>query len=239
LPADRAAAPGQRQQRTGQADPHQRRRRPAGFSSTVLSGLFDVDGGGEALAEALDRVCREASEAVADGARVLVLSDRDSDHLMAPIPSLLLVSAVHHHLVRTKERLRVALVVESGDAREVHHNAAMRWYGAAAVRPYLAVETIEDMIATGELTGIQPEEAINNYIQALVKGVLKVMSKMGISTVSAYTAAQAFEAVGLSRELVDRYFCGTPSKISGVGLDVLAEEVAKRHRRAHPDNPTE
>ncbi|KEI44492.1 glutamate synthase large subunit [Saccharopolyspora rectivirgula] len=210
-----------------------------GFSSTVLSGLFDVDGGGEALAEALDRVCREASEAVADGARVLVLSDRDSDHLMAPIPSLLLVSAVHHHLVRTKERLRVALVVESGDAREVHHIAALLGYGAAAVNPYLAFETIEDMIATGEITGIQPEEAINNYIQSLVKGVLKVMSKMGISTVSAYTAAQAFEAVGLSRELVDRYFCGTPSKISGVGLDVLAEEVAKRHRRAHPDNPTE
>uniref|UniRef100_UPI0004A2DD6E glutamate synthase central domain-containing protein n=1 Tax=Saccharopolyspora rectivirgula TaxID=28042 RepID=UPI0004A2DD6E len=210
-----------------------------GFSSTVLSGLFDVDGGGEALAEALDRVCREASEAVADGARGLVLSDRDSDHLMAPIPSLLLVSAVHHHLVRTKERLRVALVVESGDAREVHHIAALLGYGAAAVNPYLAFETIEDMIATGEITGIQPEEAINNYIQSLVKGVLKVMSKMGISTVSAYTAAQAFEAVGLSRELVDRYFCGTPSKISGVGLDVLAEEVAKRHRRAHPDNPTE
>ncbi|MCC5697836.1 glutamate synthase subunit alpha, partial [Klebsiella pneumoniae] len=169
-----------------------------------------VDGGGEALAEALDRVCREASEAVADGARVLVLSDRDSDHLMAPIPSLLLVSAVHHHLVRTKERLRVALVVESGDAREVHHIAALLGYGAAAVNPYLAFETIEDMIATGEITGIQPEEAINNYIQSLVKGVLKVMSKMGISTVSAYTAAQAFEAVGLSRELVDRYFCGTP-----------------------------
>ncbi|GAA0520711.1 glutamate synthase [Saccharopolyspora subtropica] len=210
-----------------------------GFASAVLSGLYEVGGGGAALAEAIERVRQEASEAIAAGARVLVLSDRDSDHRMAPIPSLLLVSAVHQHLVRTKERLRVALVVESGDAREVHHIATLLGYGAAAVNPYLAFETIEDMIATGEITGIRPKVAIRNYVQALVKGVLKVMSKMGISTVGAYTGAQVFEAVGLSKELVDEYFHGTASKLGGVGLDVLAEEVAQRHRRAYPDNPTE
>ncbi|MCA1187104.1 glutamate synthase large subunit [Saccharopolyspora sp. 6T] len=210
-----------------------------GFACTVLSGLYEADGGGAALAEAVERVREEASEAIRAGARVLVLSDRDSDHRMAPIPSLLLVSAVHHHLVRTKERLKVALVVESGDAREVHHIAALLGFGAAAVNPYLAFETIEDMIATGQITGIRPRVAIRNYVQALVKGVLKVMSKMGISTVGAYTAAQIFEAVGLSKELVAEYFTGTGTQLGGVELDALAEEVAQRHRRAYPDNPTD
>lgn len=210
-----------------------------GFACTVLSGLYEVDGGGAALAAAIERVRREASEAIANGARTLVLSDRDSDHRMAPIPSLLLVSAVHHHLVRTKERLRVALVVESGDCREVHHVAALLSYGAAAVNPYLAFETIEDLISQGAITGVPAHKAIRNYVKALVKGVLKIMSKMGISTVGAYTAAQVFEAVGLSNDLLDEYFTGTQSKLGGVHLDVLAEEVALRHRRAHPDNPTD
>ncbi|GGU36123.1 glutamate synthase large subunit [Lentzea flava] len=210
-----------------------------GFACTVLSGLYEVDGGGEALAAAIERVRREASEAIANGARTLVLSDRDSDHRMAPIPSLLLVSAVHHHLVRTKERLRVALVVESGDCREVHHVAALLSYGAAAVNPYLAFETIEDLISQGAITGVPAHKAIRNYVKALVKGVLKIMSKMGISTVGAYTAAQIFEAVGLSNDLLDEYFTGTQSKLGGAGLDVLAEEVALRHRRAFPDNPTD
>ncbi|GAB2973650.1 glutamate synthase large subunit [Amycolatopsis acidiphila] len=210
-----------------------------GFACTVLSGLFEVDGGGKALAEAIERVRREASEAIAAGARTLVLSDRDSDHRMAPIPSLLLVSAVHHHLVRTKERLRVALVVETGDAREVHHIALLLGYGAAAVNPYLAFETIEDLINQGMLTGIEPRQAVRNYMKALVKGVQKIMSKMGISTVSAYTAAQVFESLGLSQDVLDEYFTGTVSKLGGVGLDVLAEEVAIRHRRAYPDNPTD
>jgi glutamate synthase (NADPH) large chain len=210
-----------------------------GLACATVSGHYDVRGGGAALAEAIEQVRREVSVAIAGGARVLVLTDRDSSHRMAPIPSLLLVSAVHHHLVQTKERLRVALVVESGDAREVHHIAALLGYGAAAVNPYLAFETIEDLIATGEITGLQPGVAIRNYVQALVKGVLKVMSKMGISTVGAYTAAQIFEAVGLSHDVVDEYFCGTQSRISGVGLDVLAEEVARRHRTAYPENPAE
>ncbi|WP_027943227.1 glutamate synthase large subunit [Amycolatopsis taiwanensis] len=210
-----------------------------GYACTVLSGLFEVDGGGKALAAAVERVRREASEAIAAGARTLVLSDRDSDHRMAPIPSLLLVSAVHHHLVRTRERLRVALVVETGDAREVHHVALLLGYGAAAVNPYLAFESIEDMIAQGVLTGIEPRQAIRNYVKALVKGVLKIMSKMGISTVGAYTAAQVFESFGLSQDVLDEYFTGTVSKLGGVGLDVLAEEVAIRHRRAYPENPTD
>ncbi|UOZ11252.1 glutamate synthase large subunit [Amycolatopsis sp. WQ 127309] len=210
-----------------------------GFACSVLSGLYEADGGAEALASAVERVRREASEAIAAGARTLVLSDRDSDHRMAPIPSLLLVSAVHHHLVRTKERLRVALVVESGDAREVHHIALLLGYGAAAVNPYLAFETIEDMIGQGAVTGIESGKAIRNYVQALVKGVLKIMSKMGISTVGAYTAAQVFESLGLAQDLLDEYFTGTSSKLGGVRLDVLAEEVAVRHRRAYPDNPTD
>ncbi|MEV6715499.1 glutamate synthase large subunit [Lentzea sp. NPDC051208] len=210
-----------------------------GFACTVLSGLYEVDGGGDALAAAIERVRREASEAIANGARTLVLSDRDSDHRMAPIPSLLLVSSVHHHLVRTKERLRVALVVESGDCREVHHVAALLSYGAAAVNPYLAFETIEDLISQGAITGVPAHKAVRNYVKALVKGVLKIMSKMGISTVGAYTAAQIFEAVGLSNDLLDEYFTGTQSKLGGAGLEVLAEEVALRHRRAYPDNPTD
>ncbi|HEY0639213.1 MAG TPA: glutamate synthase large subunit [Pseudonocardiaceae bacterium] len=210
-----------------------------GFASAVLSGLYDVAGGGAALAAAVERVRAEASAAIAAGARILVLSDRDSDHARAPIPSLLLVSAVHHHLVRQRERTRVALVVETGDAREVHHVALLLGYGAAAVNPYLAFETIEDLVSEGVLTGLSPRAAVANYVGALVKGVLKVMSKMGISTVGAYTAAQVFQAVGLAREVVDEYFTGTASPLGGVGLDVLAAEVAARHRRAYPDNPAD
>src|SRR6185437_11465336 len=154
-------------------------------------------------------------------------------------PSLLAVSAVHHHLVRTKERTTVALVVESGDAREVHHIAMLIGFGAAAVNPYLAFESIEDLIREGELTGIEPATAVRNYLKALGKGVMKVMSKMGISTIASYTAAQAFEAVGINKGVVDEYLTGTPTQLGGVGLDVLAEEVKLRHRRAYPENPTE
>ncbi|HTI20009.1 MAG TPA: glutamate synthase large subunit [Kutzneria sp.] len=210
-----------------------------GFACTVLSGLYEVDGGGAALAAAIERVRRQASEAIAAGARTLVLSDRDSDHRMAPIPSLLLVSAVHHHLVRTKERLRVALVVETGDCREVHHVALLLGYGAAAVNPYLAFETIEDLISQHAIAHVEPRVAIRRYVTALVKGVLKIMSKMGISTVGAYTAAQVFEAVGIAEPLLDEYFTGTHSKLGGVSLDELAAEVAVRHRRAYPDNPAD
>ena len=210
-----------------------------GLRTKVLRALYDVERGGEGLAEALEDLRIRACEAIAKGARTLVISDRDSDHTKAPIPSLLAVSAVHHHLVHTKERTTVALVVESGDAREVHHIAMLIGFGAAAVNPYLAFESIEDLIREGELTGIEPTTAVRNYLKALGKGVTKVMSKMGISTVASYTGAQAFEAIGLNRDIVDEYFTGTPSQLGGVGLDVLAEEVKLRHRRAYPENPTE
>ena len=210
-----------------------------GFAATVISGLYEVDGGERALADALDRVRRQASEAIGVGKSILVLSDRDSDAQWAPIPALLLVSAVHHHLVGTRERTQAALVVECGDAREVHHIALLLGYGAAAVNPYLAFESIEDMITSGWLQDIECAEAIDHYVKALVKGVRKVMSKMGISTVSGYTAAQGFEAVGLSQEFVDEFFTGTSSKLGGGGLDVVAREAAERHRQAHPENPGE
>ncbi|MCW2592812.1 MAG: glutamate synthase large subunit [Mycobacterium sp.] len=210
-----------------------------GLRTAVLRALYDVERGGEGLADALEDLRIRACEAIAKGARTLVISDRDSDHTKAPIPSLIAVSAVHHHLVRTKERTTVALVVESGDAREVHHIAMLIGFGAAAVNPYLAFESIEDLIREGELTGIEPATAVRNYLKALGKGVMKVMSKMGISTVASYTGAQAFEAIGLNRDVVDEYLTGTPSQLGGVGLDVLAEEVKLRHRRAYPENPTE
>ncbi|MBV8347763.1 MAG: glutamate synthase large subunit, partial [Mycolicibacterium sp.] len=210
-----------------------------GLKAKVLRALFEVGRGGEGLADALDDLTARASEAIANGARTLVISDRDSDHTKAPIPSLLAVSAVHHHLVRTKERTNVALVVETGDAREVHHLAMLIGFGAAAVNPYLAFESIEDLIREGELTGIEQAAAVRNYLKALGKGVLKVMSKMGISTVASYTAAGAFEAIGLNRAVIDQYFTGTSSQIGGVGLDVIAEEVRQRHRHAYPENPTE
>ncbi|MDY6871847.1 MAG: glutamate synthase large subunit [Actinomycetota bacterium] len=210
-----------------------------GLRATVLKALYDVERGGEGLADALDDLRARASDAIADGARTLIISDRDSDHTRAPIPSLLAVSAVHHHLVRTKQRTKVALVVESGDAREVHHVAMLIGFGAAAVNPYLAFETIEDLIREGELTGIETTAAVRNYLKALGKGVTKVMSKMGISTVASYTAAQAFEAVGIDRDVIDEYFTGTPTQLGGIDLDVIAEEVKLRHRRAYPENPTE
>jgi glutamate synthase domain-containing protein 2/glutamate synthase domain-containing protein 1/glutamate synthase domain-containing protein 3 len=210
-----------------------------GLRTAVLRGLYDVERGGNGLADALEDLRLRASEAIANGSRTLVISDRDSDHTRAPIPSLLAVAAVHHHLVRSKERTKVALVVESGDAREVHHIALLIGYGAAAVNPYLAFESIEDLIREGELTGIETATAVRNYLKALGKGVMKVMSKMGISTVASYTGAQCFEAIGLSRAIVDEYLSGTVSQLGGVGLDVLAEEVRLRHRRAYPENPTE
>ncbi len=206
-----------------------------GYGTHVVKGLFRVDGGGAELARRLDEICAEASAAIADGARIVVLSDRHSDATWAPIPSLLLTSAVHHHLIREKTRTQVGLVVEAGDVREVHHVALLIGYGAAAVNPYLAMESVEDLAREGvQLPDIAPDKAVHNLVKALGKGVLKVMSKMGVSTVASYTGAQIFEAVGLGEELVDRYFTGTTSRLGGVGLDVLAEEVARRHAKAYP-----
>jgi len=211
------------------------------LKAVTISGLFRVSGGGLALKRALDAIRHEVSNAIDDGARIIVLSDRNSDDVLAPIPSLLLTAAVHHHLVREKKRTQVGLVIECGDAREVHHMALLVGYGAGAINPYLAFESIEDMIAEdlNGLGGIDPHKAVKNYIKASGKGVLKVMSKMGVSTVASYTGAQIFEAIGLGRELVDDFFTGTVSRLGGIGLDEIAAEVAARHAMAHPTRPEE
>nr|WP_181310678.1 glutamate synthase large subunit [Nocardioides campestrisoli] len=205
-----------------------------GFITHVSRGLYEVDGGGEALARRLDEICREVSDAIARGARIIVLSDRHSTAELAPIPSLLMTAAVHHHLVREKTRTQVGLVIEAADVREVHHVALLMGYGAAAVNPYLAMESVEDLAREGHYVTLEPERAVKNLVKALGKGVLKVMSKMGVSTVASYTGAQIFEAVGLSQEVVDKYFTGTTSKLGGIGLDTIAEEVARRHATAYP-----
>ncbi len=207
-----------------------------GLRTHVARGLYPVAGGGAALAERLTEICAEVSTAISDGAQVIVLSDRHSTADLAPIPSLLLTAAVHHHLVREKTRTQVGLVVEAGDVREVHHVALLVGYGAAAVNPYLAMESVEDLAAEGYFVSAEPAVAVRNLVKSLGKGVLKVMSKMGISTVASYTGAQVFEAIGLSHELVDQYFTGTTSKLGGVGIDTIAEEVARRHATAYPRN---
>src|SRR5690349_2831777 len=205
-----------------------------GMKAATLSGLYRVSGGGDALAARIEEITHEVDAAMEDGARLIVLSDRHSDAEHAPIPSLLLTSAVHHHLIRTKKRTQVGLLVEAGDVREVHHVALLIGYGAAAVNPYLAMESVEDLARDGFYVKVEPEVAVKHLIKGLGKGVLKVMSKMGVSTVASYTGAQIFEAIGLSQAVVDRYFTGTTSKLGGVGLDVIAEEVAKRHATAYP-----
>ncbi|WP_274029529.1 glutamate synthase large subunit [Streptomyces sp. MMBL 11-1] len=206
-----------------------------GMKAATLSGLYRVGGGGEALAARIEQICTEVDAAIEDGARLIVLSDRHSDAEHAPIPSLLLTSAVHHHLIRTKQRTQVGLLVEAGDVREVHHVALLIGYGAAAVNPYLAMESVEDLVRAGTfIENIESEQAIRNLIYALGKGVLKVMSKMGISTVASYRGAQVFEAVGLDEAFVATYFNGTATKIGGAGLDTVAKEVAARHTKAYP-----
>ena len=174
-----------------------------GMKAATLSGLYRVSGGGDALAARIEAICKETDAAIEGGARLIVLSDRHSDAEHAPIPSLLLTAAVHHHLIRTKQRTQVGLLVEAGDVREVHHVALLIGYGAAAVNPYLAMESVEDLVRAGTfIEGLEPEQAIRNLIYALGKGVLKVMSKMGISTVASYRGAQVFEAVGLDEAFV-------------------------------------
>ncbi|HZJ04188.1 MAG TPA: glutamate synthase large subunit [Nocardioidaceae bacterium] len=205
-----------------------------GYSTYVSRGLYHVEGGGEALADRIDEICAEVSAAIAGGCRIIVLSDRHSTAELAPIPTLLLTGAVHHHLVREKTRTQVGLIVEAGDVREVHHVALLIGYGAAAVNPYLAMESVEDLARDGFYVDVEPPVAVANLVRSLGKGVLKVMSKMGVSTVASYTGAQIFEAVGLSQQLVDRYFTGTVSKLGGVELDTIAEEVTLRHRKAYP-----
>jgi glutamate synthase (ferredoxin) len=204
----------------------------ARFKSLTLPILFRVDGGAAGLERALTALCRQASTAIATGHDFLILSDRALDKDHAPIPALLAVAAVHHHLIRAGTRTRVGLVLESGEPREVHHFALLIGYGAGAINPYLAFETLDDLIRQEQLKGITYEKAVYNYIKAITKGVLKVMSKMGISTAASYCGAQIFEAIGLNQQFVDRYFTGTSSRVSGIGLDVVAKETLSRMTRA-------
>jgi glutamate synthase (NADPH/NADH) large chain len=205
-----------------------------GFAAHIVRGLFPVAGDGQALRQRLREICVDVSQAIADGARLIVLSDRDGDADNAPIPSLLLTATVHHHLIREKTRTNVGLIVEAGDVREVHHAAVLIGYGAAAINPYLAMESAEDLVHQGVIVGITPEKAVRNLIKSLGKGVLKVMSKMGISTIASYTGAQVFEAIGLSQELVDEFFVGTTSRLGGIGLETIAAETIARHHIAYP-----
>ncbi|MGZ7019004.1 MAG: glutamate synthase large subunit [Acidimicrobiia bacterium] len=210
----------------------------SGYKPVTIDALYPVLGGGDALRLAIERIRRQVSDAISGGVNLVILSDRYATEEHAPIPSLLITAAVHHHLIREKTRTRVGLVIETGEAREVHHIALLIGYGAAAVNPYLVFDAMRDLIREGHLE-LTPRMAAKNYMKAAGKGVLKIMSKMGISTVASYTGAQVFEAIGLSQELVDEYFTGTTTRLGGVGLDVLAAEVAAHHEHAYPDRPSE
>jgi glutamate synthase (ferredoxin) len=204
--------------------------------SETLSTLFDARQPKGAMRAALDKLCAEATRAVDGGASLLILSDRGIDHNHVAIPALLAVGAVHHHLIREGTRTKVGIVVESAEPREVHHMAVLIGYGAGAINPYLALETLEDLCTTGYMTSdVDFHTAEKNYVKALHKGVLKVMSKMGISTLQSYRGAQIFEAVGLNQDFIDQYFTWTPSRIGGIGVDDVEEETRVRHRYAYPE----
>ena len=206
------------------------------FRSATLPMLMPAADGPAGMAPALDDLFRRADAAIAGGATILILSDRGVDAGHAPLPALLATAGLHHHLVRTRQRTKVGLVVETGEAREVHHFALLIGYGAGAVNPWLALDAVREMVADGSLEVAPPyAEAEANVLKALKKGVVKVMSKMGISTVQSYRGAQIFEAVGLNEDLIDRYFTGTVSRISGAGLDQIAAETLARHARAFPE----
>ncbi len=206
-----------------------------GFKSITCPILFPVADGASGLEKAMDDLCAKVSQAIKDGINVVVISDRGVNKDWAPIPSLLAVAGLHHHLIREGTRTQVGLVLESGEPREVHQYSLLIGYGCGAINPYLAFETLDDMMRQGLLTGIDHKTACKNYLKAAMKGVVKVLSKMGISTIQSYWGAQIFEAVGLKQDFIDKYFTGTPSRIEGVGIDVIAKEVLLRHQHAFPD----
>ncbi|MCY6491580.1 glutamate synthase large subunit [Leptolyngbya sp. GGD] len=203
-----------------------------GFKSTTIAIVFDPKSGVKGLESAIDNLCTQADQAIEAGINLIILSDRSVDAENAPIPALLAVAGVHHHLIRTGARTRVGLVLESGEPREVHHFAMLIGYGCGAINPYLAFETIESMIAQGLLPNLEYATACKNYIKSATKGVIKVASKIGISTIQSYRGAQIFEAVGLNRSVVDRYFTWTASRIEGVDLEVITQEALLRHHQA-------
>jgi len=198
--------------------------------ATTIDTLFKAVGGAKAMEQAIDELCKRASRAIKSGYNLLILSDRGVDEDYAPIPSLLAATAVHNHLVKEETRTQVALIIESGEPREVMHFALLIGYGASAVNPYLAIESLEDMHWRGYLPkGMTFDAALKNFKKAINKGLLKTFSKMGISTLQSYRGAQVFEAIGLNKDLVKKYFSGTTSRIEGVGLDVLAREALMKH----------
>jgi len=201
------------------------------FKSITLPMLYEVNGGERSLEAALTELCRQSAAAIAGGYGVIILSDRGVDKDKAAIPALLAVSSIHHYLIREGTRTQVGFVVESGEPREIHHFALLLGYGAAAINPYLVFDILRDLTAQGHL-GVDIDHTISNYLKAINKGIVKVISKMGISTIQSYCGAQVFEAVGLKEDLVDRYFTWTPSRIGGVGLEVIAEESRIRHKQA-------
>lgn len=207
------------------------------YKPFVVHGLYQVGGGGKALEARLEEIFDEVDHAIEEGKNFIVLSDRDSNHTWGPIPSLLLTSAVQHHLLRTHTRTQVSMAVEAGDVREIHHVALLIAYGAACVNPYLAFESVEDL-ARGGFLDVDAKTGVENLRKALSVGVLKIMSKMGVSTIMSYRGAQLFEAVGLNQDVIDKYFTGTTSRVGGIGLDEIAEEVATRHRVAYPNQWT-
>jgi glutamate synthase (ferredoxin) len=208
-----------------------------GFKAAVLPILYPVSLGGAGLSKAVEALCVQADKAIREGSNIIILSDRGMDKDFAPIPALMAVSGLHHHLIREGRRTRCSLILESGEPREVHHFALLIGYGVSAINPYLAFETLDDMLRDGLVEGIDHEHAVKNYIKAAVKGVLKVCSKMGISTIQSYRGAQIFEAIGLNQSVVDKYFTWTPSRIEGIGINEIAEEVRQRHERAFPPIP--
>ncbi|MGQ9556384.1 MAG: glutamate synthase large subunit [Desulfurispora sp.] len=210
-----------------------------GFAVETLPILFPVQEGGDGLERALEELFRRADGAIARGANILILSDRGINRDLAAIPALLALSGLHHHLIRQGTRTRVSLLLESAEPREVHHFALLIGYGAAAINPYLAFAALEDLVRRGLVTGVSAGEAVKNYIKAVTKGVVKVMSKMGISTIQSYRGAQIFEAVGIDRDVVDRYFTWTVSRLGGIGLAEMAEEVRLRHMKAFGENELE
>jgi glutamate synthase domain-containing protein 2/glutamate synthase domain-containing protein 1/glutamate synthase domain-containing protein 3 len=214
------------------------------FFSRTLDITWPVADGPEGMSRALARVCAQAHEAISEGVNIIILSDRMLGAQRAPIPSLLAVSSVHHHLVREGTRLRAGIVLESGEPREVHHFATLIGYGVSAINPYVMLETLDELVSQGRIAHagenggspvpLSTVEAAQNTVKAIGKGLLKTISKMGISTIQSYRGAQIFEAVGLERELIDRHFTGTASRIGGIGLEVLAIEALERHARAYP-----
>ena len=210
-----------------------------GFKSVTLPMLFRADGGEAALAQAMEEIYSQADNAIRGGNNILILSDRGVDKEMAPIPALLACAGLHHHLIREGTRTKVGLILETGEPREVHHFSLLIGYGAGAINPYLAFETLDDMIRQNLLADIDHKTACKNFVKAASKGVVKVTSKMGISTIHSYCGAQIFEAIGLSSSVVERYFTWTPTRIEGAGLEVIAREATMRHERAFPDRAVE